>query len=86
MSDFPIHLRQYKHLIKIYPHTEDSVTIPVWLTQGNLDGLNMLIHYCKGVEKSGTGRVPGSHELIMFYRTIKECLSKANTEQEKKKE
>ena len=83
INDPPIHLRRYPYFIPQL-HTDDSVTIPVWLTQSSLDGLNALIHYCEGVENSGKGRVPGSFELIMFYRTIRDCLEKAIKEQEKK--
>ena len=46
------------------------------LNQQHLDGLQALIHYCKGVEDSGQGIPPGSFELIMHYRGIRNDLGK----------
>jgi len=78
LSDRPIHLLEYECICKRQPYTEPSVTVPVWITQSSLDGLQALIRYCEGYEHNGKGRVQGSFELVMFYRTLKECISKAN--------
>jgi len=83
MLNSPIHLRKYS-FFKDVKQTGDSVTIPVWLTQDSLDGLNALIHYCEGARSSGGGAVPGEHELIMFYRTIKQSLHNAQCAYEDK--
>ena len=65
MNDRPIHLPP-----STVPHQEPSVTCPVWITQSNLDGLQALIKWLEGFESAGKGRVPGSFELISFYRTL----------------
>jgi len=74
-NDAPIHLRKYSFFEGL-DNSEDSVTVPVRLTQSSLDGMNALINYCKGLEDSGKGKVPGSFELVIFYRTIKDCLAR----------
>ena len=68
-NDPPIHLPPSAE-----PYTEASVTCPVWITQSSLDGLAMLIKFCEGMEASGRGKVPGSFELVVFYRTLKSCI------------
>jgi hypothetical protein len=79
MTDRPIHLRQYD-FFKEVEHAEDSVTVPVWITQSSLDGMIAMIHYCKGLDHAGKGRVPGSDELITFYRTIRHSIDEQNKE------
>lgn len=74
--DPPIHLTQY-NICKREPHCEPSVTVPVWLNQSRLDGLQTLIQFCKGMERSGQGIVPGSFELVMFYRTLRSSIDDA---------
>lgn len=69
MSDMPIHLPPSGQ-----PGTEASVTCPVWITQGALDGIAMLLAYCDGVEAAGRGRLPGSFELIMHYRQLRSAI------------
>lgn len=79
INDKPIHLAEFE-ICKREPYSEPSVKVPVWITQSSLDGLQALIQYCNGVEASGKGRVPGSFELLMFYRTLGSCIRKANAE------
>lgn len=79
INDKPIHLAELE-ICKREPHSEPSVNVPVWITQSSLDGLQALIQFCNGAEHSGGGRVPGSFELIMFYRTLGSCIRKANAE------
>jgi len=55
----------------------------VWLTQSSLDALITIIHYFEGVAGAGKGQVSGSHELIMFYRTIVSSLEDACKESDK---
>ena len=78
MNDAPIHLRKLSYF-ESQEMQEDSVTVPIWITQSSLDGMCALIHYCHGVE----GTPPGSFELTMFYRTIKDCLLKAEKTSER---
>jgi len=66
ITDPPLHLPP-----STQPHTEASITCPIWVTQSNLDGIQALMQWCEGFEASGKGRVPGSFELTMFMRTIK---------------
>jgi hypothetical protein len=77
-NDRPIHLLEYEHICKKEPYSEPSVTVPVWITQSSLDGLNALIRYCEGYEHNGRGRVSGGHELVMFYRQLQTAISCAN--------
>ena len=62
-NDLPIHLGI------------DSLKLNTDVFQTHLDGLCALIHYCEGVEKSGKGRVPGSFELVMHYRSLISALA-----------
>ncbi|MDP2621994.1 MAG: hypothetical protein Q8P46_17775 [Hyphomicrobiales bacterium] len=78
VSDRPIHLLEYSHICRPQPHSEPSITVPVWITQSSLDGLQALIHFCEGFEKSGKGCVTGWFEITMFYRTIQGCIRKAD--------
>ena len=50
---------------------QGSVPCKILIDQDGLDGLNALIHWLTGfsVDK---GRVPGTWDLIMMYRTIEE--------------
>lgn len=57
------------------PHTEASVTCPVWITQSTLDGLSMLNTWLEGFHGAGKGQVPGHHELVMFYRTLRSAVA-----------
>jgi hypothetical protein len=57
------------------PHSQPSVTVPVWITQSSLDGLNTLITYCEAIERHGNnGSVPGLFDTIMFYRTLYQAV------------
>lgn len=82
-NDRPIHLSQYS-ICSRQPNADDSVVVPVWITQSNLDGLQAMIQFCGGLEVAGKGRVPGSFELVMFYRqlqsAIRDAEEKAKTE------
>jgi len=78
MTDRPIHLQHYKNIVKDEPHHDPSVTVPIWVTQSSLDGMIALMNFCDGFEKGGNGRVPGSFEVLMFYRTIRDNIQKAN--------
>jgi len=50
---------------------EEFVTIEISVRQGDLDGLNALIHYLEGIEKhAGVGRIPGLFELVIHYRGL----------------
>lgn len=69
MTDAPIHLPQNQKRPDGV-REEASVVCPVWITQSSLDGIQAILHYCAGVEAAGKGRVPGSFELTMFYRTL----------------
>lgn len=82
-NDRPIHLRKYTSICISQECQDDSVTVPVWITQSNLDGLQALIQFIAGVEGRGEGRVPGSFELTMFYRQLGSAISKANDEARK---
>lgn len=76
MSDRPIHLEGLA-ICNREPHSEPSVVVPVWITQSSLDGLFAMMQVCDGFEKSGKGRLNGWFELTMFYRTLRECIYKA---------
>jgi len=78
MSDRPIHLRKFEHICTPRPNTDDSVVVPVWLTQSNLDGLYTLIQFFNGLGAAGQGRVDGTFELTMFYRQLQSAISEAN--------
>ena len=69
MADRPIHLPPSS-----VPHLEPSVTCPVWITQSSLDGMLMLLTFCQGMEAAGKGRIDGSFELTMFYRTLRSAI------------
>ena len=80
-NDRPIHLSDLK-ICKKEPHSEPSVTVPVWITQSNLDGLQAVIRVIEGMERSGQGRISGSFELTMFYRQLCSAISKAEQQVE----
>lgn len=75
-NDRPFHLAELSMYVK-QAHTEPSVTVPVWITQSTLDGLQALIRFHEGHLAAGKGMVSGSHELIMFYRTLVDSIRKA---------
>ncbi len=77
-NDRPIHLLKYPSICTPKECQDDSVVVPVWITQSTLDGLQALIQFLAGVEGRGEGRVPGNHELVMFYRTLGSSISDAN--------
>jgi hypothetical protein len=79
-NDRPIHLLNYEHICKKEPHQEPSVTVPVWITQSSLDGLQALIRILEGMEKGGNGRISGSFELVSFYRTLQSSICNANNQ------
>ena len=85
-NDLPIHLRSYQNICVPKQHTEDSVIVPIWITQSSLDGLCMAIKYMDGLRDSGKGTSPGHFELVMFYRTLAECIRKANENPKKEEE
>lgn len=76
MSDTPIHLAEL-NICHIAPHTEASVTVPVWITQSNLDGLQTLLTFISGFEAGGHGKTPGAMDVLMLYRTIRASIYKA---------
>lgn len=78
-NDPPIHLAQYQICDK-RPHSEASVNVPVWITQSSLDGIQTMIKFCDGLQRGGNGTVPGSFELVMFYRTLRGAIDKAEEE------
>jgi len=75
-NDRPIHLARLS-ICDRHPNHDDSVRVPVWITQSNLDGLQAMIQFCGGLEAAGKGRVPGSFELTMFYRQLQSAISDA---------
>lgn len=77
MSDKIIHLSRYKNILKSSEDQEDSVTVPVWITQSAVDGLHDLLIYLDGLTRGGPV-VPGHFETVMFYRTIRSALGEAN--------
>ena len=77
-NDRPIHIAELTGIYTPTPHAEPSVTLPIWITQSSLDGLQALIRYCEGYEHNGKGRVTGGFELVMFYREIQHKLYEAN--------
>ena len=79
----PIHLRQYS-ICRIEEKKEDSVIVPVWITQSSLDAMQQVLGYLEGLGASGKGNISGTFELTMFYRTLKYYIDKA--EEEKKDE
>ncbi len=79
--DKPIHLRHYP-ICEIKEHTEDCVHANIWITQSSLDGMNQVMSFLEGFEKSGKGRVDGAFELVMFYRTIRDCIEKESKKKE----
>lgn len=81
MNDMPIHLRKLSYF-EPKEMQQDSVKVPIWITQDSLDGLCALIHYCAGL-KASEGTPPGSFELTMFYRTISSCLQEYKKEERK---
>lgn len=64
----PIHLVDNRPADQRLMTYQESITISP--SQNELDGLNALIHWCDGFEKSGKGRVPGHFELVMLYRSL----------------
>jgi hypothetical protein len=80
MTDRPIHLAGLS-ITKKAPHTEDSVTLPIWITQSTLDGLFELMRFLGGMHVGGLGQIPGEFELIMFYRTIHNAIYEAERTQ-----
>jgi hypothetical protein len=76
-NDKPFHLSNTS-ICQKQPHTEDSVTVPVWITQSSLDGLQALIRFIEGFERAGNGQVSGGHELVMFYRTLTHSITEAD--------
>lgn len=73
-NDKPIHLAEYDCSIK-EEHSERYVNMNICIRQSDLDGLFTLMSFCNGFSKSGNGIVPGSFELVMFYRGIRAALS-----------
>lgn len=71
----PIHLRQYS-ICKVEPNTDDYVVVPVWIRQSSLDGLQEVIAYLDGLVKSSNDYF-NNFELVMFYRTLRDCIDKA---------
>jgi len=76
MTDAPLHLSELS-ICKRSPYSEASVTVPIWVTQSSLDGLQSMIRVCEGLEASGHGKLSGSFEIVMFYRTLCDCIRKA---------
>jgi len=76
-GDGPIHLAEFS-ICKKQPHSESSVTVPVWITQSSLDGLQALIRFTYGLRASGKGSIPGEFELIMFYRQLASAIRSAD--------
>ena len=75
-NDRPIRLPKHPD-----PYQEPQCTIPIWITQSNVDGMQALIQWIDGFQRAGhQGNVPGGHELIMFYRTIASAVYKHNEE------
>ena len=81
-NDRPIHLEGLA-ICKKRAYTEASVTVPVCITQSSLDGLQAMIRFCEGMEAAGKGRISGSFELVMFYRTLSTCIATAEAEAQK---
>lgn len=73
----PIHLRQYSSICRIEENTDDAVIIPVWIRQSSLDGILAVISFLDGFSTSGKGDTSATFEVIMFYRTIRDCIEKA---------
>ena len=57
----------------------------VWITQDYFDGMCQLINWLDGFEAAGKGRVPGHHELIMFYRGLTTAARKSPQPEEQPK-
>jgi hypothetical protein len=83
MNDKPIHLSAYLICDK-QPYAEPSVTVPIWVTQSSLDGIQALIRFCEGMNAAGHGEINGSFELVMFHRTLRGCIDKAEKEESAK--
>lgn len=81
MNDKPLHLSELKICNREEYgggfKCEPSVTVPIWVTQSSLDGMQTLIQFLAGLEAAGKGQTPGGFELIMFYRTLVDCIYKA---------
>jgi len=75
-NDRPMHLGDLK-ICRKHAHTDNSVIVPVWITQSNLDGLQALIHVVEGMNRDGKGQLSGSFELVMFYRNLVNCIREA---------
>ena len=77
--DRPIHLAELT-ICHRDDHTEASVNVPVWITQSSLDGMLEVIKFLEGFRMGGnTGDIPGTFDLVMFYRTLKESIRNAET-------
>lgn len=85
MSDRPTHLSELS-ICKRAEMTEPSVTVPVWIRQGSLDGMLAVMNFLDGFVAAGKGIPPGYHELWSFYRTLQSCIREAEAEAKKTKE
>lgn len=61
-------------LPEVGPHTEPSATVPVWITETDLQGLTALVHWLDGFESAKPGQIPGAHELVMFVRRMNSAV------------
>lgn len=70
-NDKPLHLSDLS-IVDKNQYTEASVTVPVWVPQSHLDGLQALIHYLDGLGSQNGNRqyAPGQMDLIMHYRSL----------------
>jgi hypothetical protein len=70
MNDRPIHLPPSTE-----PSREPSITVPVWITQSNLDGLHALMQWLDGFIDAKGGTIPGHFELVMHFRQIRSAIN-----------
>lgn len=78
MVDRPIHLEDYKNIVKIGSFQEPSVIVPVCITQSTLDGIHALLKIIEGMKLQGSGEIGGAFELISFYRILRSSINEAN--------
>lgn len=85
LNDAPIHLTNYK-ICKKSAHTEAQVTVPVFITQSNLDAIQALIKWIAGFQAGGNrADVPGGFELMMHYRSLASAIVEAEANALKEK-
>jgi hypothetical protein len=70
-------MTDHEPMIHLPKEKSGEIEFRMWTDQQTVDGLNALIHWLKGYERKGEGRVPGHFDLIMHYRSIRLAILSA---------